>query len=83
MSLVFFAGGSEREVSLLIAVVKAVVGSEAISVSGEADRFRDGEGGLNVVRAWTTSAIVFVQLKSRSYNDVSVEKVLRKRRRES
>jgi hypothetical protein len=59
MSFVFFAGGSEeeREDSLLVVVRALLVVSVAGSWSGEADRFRDGEVGANVVRAWTTSAI--------------------------
>jgi len=41
MSFVFFAGGSDIEVSLLT-VVRAVDGSSA---EGEADRLREGEVG--------------------------------------
>lgn len=59
MSFVFLAGGSEedREDSLLVVVRALSVVSVAGSWSGDADRFLEGEGGANIVRAWTTSAI--------------------------
>lgn len=62
MSFVFFVGGSEdvREDSLLVVVRALSVVSVAGSGSGDAERFLDGEGGANVVRAWTTSAICAV-----------------------
>ena len=57
INFVFFAGGSASEFSSLV-VVKAVLAPVAVSVSGDADRFREGEAGAKVVRAWTTSAMV-------------------------
>ena len=64
MSFVFFAGGSPfsvvSEVSLFV-VVNAVLDELVAgcgSVSGDADRFRDGEGGAKLVWACTTSAML-------------------------